>query len=91
MSHLALSTGFVWDRASLKILILMYEANPNLYQTQHPGYKLNNKRLDSLNDIKAFLFENGFLVSIEDINKKIHNLRTQFFKEHGKVKKKTIG
>ncbi|CAH0561723.1 unnamed protein product [Brassicogethes aeneus] len=77
-------------KESTKILILGYETNPNLYLTNDPGYKLKNKRADALNNIKSILFDNGYDIKTEDINKKIHNMRTQFFKEHLKVKKQVV-
>lgn len=79
-----------WNRDVTVLLINLYEMHPNLYNVSDTNYKIRTKRQESLKAIRAVLFENEYDFTIEDINKKIHGLRTQFFKEYGKIKKSTV-
>jgi len=64
--------------------------HPNLYNISDKNYKIRTKRQESLKAIRTVLFENGYDFIIDNINKKIHGLWTQFFKEYRKVNKSTV-
>ncbi|KAK4885592.1 hypothetical protein RN001_001863 [Aquatica leii] len=88
---------FVWSKEITQDLYLLYENHPILYCTYAPDYKDKNQRNNALMQIKQDLIDkNPFAASqtitIQDVKTKIHGLRTQFFKEHNKIKcSKTSG
>lgn len=82
---------FTWTREVTEDLIILYEAQPVLYVTSMKDYKNKNKRLEATNYIKSELMKKHPLLcnqlSIEDVTKKVHVIRTQYLKELSTLKK----
>jgi protein gp37 len=70
-----------------KIIIEEYEKS--MYNVQHTFYKNKTKRQECLKRITNIVNEFcGISTTDEDVKKKINGLRTQFFNEISKEKKK---
>lgn len=83
--------AFGWTREIIKDLIVLYESQTLLYNTKSKDYKNKMKRIEAINLIKnqlqgKYVMECEHL-TYEDINKKIHILRTQYLKEVSSLKK----
>lgn len=82
---------FVWSKEATADLIDLYQNHSILYLASNPNYKNRNMRMQALQDIQQELSKSKFCskqcLDIADIKSKIHTLRTQFFKELGKVKR----
>jgi hypothetical protein len=75
-----------WTRQETKDLITLYEINECLWNKNLREYKDRDERISSIQSIS-----DEMKISIEEINKKIHNLRNQFRFELNKTKKKIPG
>lgn len=81
---------FVFSREAIKELISLYEQNPELYNSSLPDYKkkvVRQKIWDKILVQFQALFPEA---TKEDIQKKMTNLRTQFFTELNKYKKSLL-
>lgn len=71
--------------------IILYEAQPVLYVTSMKDHKNKNKRLEATIYIKSeVMIKHPLLcnqLSIEDVTKKVHVIRTQYLKELSTLKK----
>lgn len=68
-----------WTQMMIKNLITLYEANPCLWNPLDENYKDRPRRDKSLRAIASF-----FNTSVDEIRRKIHNLRNQFSQECNK-------
>lgn len=75
-----------WTRQETKDLITLYEINECLWNKNLREYKDRDERISSIQSIS-----DEMKISIEEINKKIHNLRNQYRFELNKSKKKIPG
>ncbi|CRK96210.1 CLUMA_CG009638, isoform A [Clunio marinus] len=75
-----------WTRQETKDLITLYEINECLWNKNLREYKDRDERISSIQSIS-----DEMKISIEEINKKIHNLRNQYRFELNKTKKKIPG
>lgn len=75
-----------WTRQETKDLITLYEINECLWNKNLREYKDRDERISSIQSIS-----DEMKISIEEINKKIHNLRNQYRFELNKTKKKIVG
>lgn len=75
-----------WTRQETKDLITLYEINECLWNKNLREYKDRDERISSIQSIS-----DEMKISIEEINKKIHNLRNQYRFELNKTKKKIAG
>mgnify|MGYP005983904287 FL=1 len=78
---------FMWGHEATCELIQLYKRHPVLYASFNSDYKNKGKRLDALNAIRSELVRRGRNISIEDIKRKIHGLRTQYANQLSKMKK----
>lgn len=74
-----------WSRQETKDLITLYEINECLWNKQLREYKDRDERISSIQSIS-----DEMKISIDEINKKIHNLRNQYRFELNKTKKPKI-
>lgn len=87
MSILDNCSRFVWCQTTTAALIELYKNYPVLYVVRHTDYKCKTKRLEALENIRIELIKRGKGdVSIEDIKRKIHGLRTQYANQLAKMK-----
>ncbi len=75
-----------WTRQETKDLITLYEINECLWNKNLREYKDRDERVSSIQSIS-----DEMKISIEEINKKIHNLRNQYRFELNKMKKNIPG
>ncbi|KAG5678911.1 hypothetical protein PVAND_008535 [Polypedilum vanderplanki] len=75
-----------WTRQETKDLITLYEINECLWNKNLREYKDRDERISSIQSIS-----DEMKISIEEINKKIHNLRNQYRFELNKMKKNIPG
>lgn len=75
-----------WTRQETKDLITLYEINECLWNKSLREYKDRDERVSSIQSIS-----DEMKISIEEINKKIHNLRNQYRFELNKMKKNIPG
>lgn len=75
-----------WTRQETKDLITLYEINECLWNKHLREYKDRDERISSIQSIS-----DEMKISIEEINKKIHNLRNQYRFELNKSKKTVPG
>ncbi|CAG9801364.1 unnamed protein product [Chironomus riparius] len=75
-----------WTRQETKDLITLYEINECLWNKNLREYKDRDERISSIQSIA-----DEMKISIEEINKKIHNLRNQYRFELNKMKKNVPG
>ncbi|KAJ8942302.1 hypothetical protein NQ314_010098 [Rhamnusium bicolor] len=76
----------VWTNAEVKILISLYEENPILWDVRSATYRNRNKKQEMLELIATKLNTN-----VNEITRKLHNLRSQFMQEVKKLKIKKSG
>jgi len=74
-----------WLKSEIDQLINMYHNKPELWDVKSKVYKDRVKKRDALDEI-ATTFE-----TVEEITRKIHNLRNQFNSEFKKTTKKKSG
>ncbi|CAO1367562.1 unnamed protein product [Diamesa serratosioi] len=74
-----------WSRQETKDLITLYEINECLWNKQLREYKDRDERISSIQSIS-----DEMKISIDEINKKIHNLRNQYRFELNKTKKPKV-
>lgn len=75
-----------WTRQETKDLITLYAVNECLWNKNLREYKDRDERISSIQSIS-----DEMKISIEEINKKIHNLRNQYRFELNKTKKRIPG
>jgi len=75
-----------WLKSEIDQLINMYHNKPELWDVKSKVYKDRMKKRDALDEI-ATTFE----TTVEEITRKIHNLRNQFNSEFKKTTKKKSG
>ncbi|XP_053618252.1 uncharacterized protein LOC128679819 [Plodia interpunctella] len=78
-----------WDDEKYLTLINLYHEKEVLWNPKHPDHKSRPKRFDSLNEIA-----NHFKTNVSEIERKIKNLTSQYYRERKKVtdsKKSGIG
>jgi len=75
-----------WTRQETRDLITLYEINECLWNKHLREYKDRDERVSSIQSIS-----DEMKISIEEINKKIHNLRNQYRFELNKTKKRVPG
>lgn len=71
----------MWNKDLVDLLINKYQQHENLYNIRHPMYIDRAKRSNSLFEICRDLKEVNKDITVEEVKKKIHNLRTQYLKE----------
>lgn len=76
-------TSRAWSTEEIKSLILYYESLPELWQISNPDYKNRVKKAAAVESLAE-----QFNTSALEINRKLHNLRTQFNNELRKLKQK---
>lgn len=82
------SEAFTWSREIIANLISLYEQHPELYDVRSQEYHNRNLRQIALQEICDDLNRIHLTnLSIPEISKKIHGLRTTFFQEVNKIKK----
>jgi hypothetical protein len=74
-----------WTRELTMALIVEYERQPCLYDTKHKFNTNKHARNDAFLKIAGELKEINPTVAVEDIKKKITNLRQQFSHENAKI------
>ncbi|KAG5679557.1 hypothetical protein PVAND_009117 [Polypedilum vanderplanki] len=79
-----------WFRPAITELIDSYKDNANLYDPKHPLYFNKQARRNSLNEILKKVQKLRKNTTLEDVNKKIQSLRTQFGQEVQKIEKSKI-
>ncbi|XP_013172745.1 PREDICTED: uncharacterized protein LOC106121578 [Papilio xuthus] len=72
-----------WPAEEIKSLILSYESLPELWQVSNPDYKNRVKKSTAVDSLAEQFNTTAF-----EINRKLHNLRTQFNNELRKLRKK---
>lgn len=72
----------LWSMTDTNQLIFMYENRPELWNVKCKHYKNRMKKQYALNEMAE-----TFSVTIEEVYRKLHNLRTQFNNEIRKGKK----
>lgn len=72
----------LWSMTDTNQLIFMYENRPELWNVKSKHYKNRMKKQYALNEMAE-----TFSVTIEEVYRKLHNLRTQFNNEIRKGKK----
>lgn len=75
-----------WFAENIKLLILYYEGLPELWQISNSDYKNRIKKTAAIECLAE-----RFNTTPVEINRKLHNLRTQFNNELRKLKKKKSG
>lgn len=92
VSSCAPSTAYTFTRDAIKQLLLLYEQYPEIYNVQCPEYKNKTIRQDRLvkitKDLNELMGNPG--ITLQDVKKKLSNLRTQYFHELTKVKKSLV-
>ncbi|XP_014362329.2 uncharacterized protein LOC106713939 [Papilio machaon] len=73
-----------WPAEEIKSLISYYESLPELWQVSNPDYKNRVKKSAAVDSLAEQFNTTAF-----EINRKLHNLRTQFNNELRKLKKKS--
>ncbi|XP_031327448.1 uncharacterized protein LOC116158758 [Photinus pyralis] len=82
---------FVWTPDVTTVLIHLYEEHPCLYLTSCNSYKNKNVRNAAYNSITAELNKNlNKSLTVKDVQTKLHDLRTQYLSELGKIKKSKV-
>lgn len=79
-------TSRTWSTEEIKSLIFYLESLPELWQISNPDYKNRVKKAAAVESLAE-----QFNTSALEINRKLHNLRTQFNNELRKLKKKKSG
>ncbi|KAJ8720995.1 hypothetical protein PYW08_006460 [Mythimna loreyi] len=74
-----------WDDEKCLTLINLYHEKEVLWNPKHPNHKSRPKRFDSLNEIA-----NHFNTNVSEIERKIKNLTSQYYRERKRVKNKTL-
>ncbi|XP_031327793.1 uncharacterized protein LOC116159041 isoform X2 [Photinus pyralis] len=75
-----------WLKAEIEELIIMYQGKPVLWDVKSNIYKNRVKKQDAYQEMAE-----EFNTTVEEIQRKIHNLRNQFNSEFKKSKKKQSG
>lgn len=73
---------YSWTRQETKDLITLYEVNECLWNKNLREYRDRDERVSSIQSIS-----DEMKIGIDEINKKIHNLRNQYRFEYNKMKK----
>ncbi|XP_037937540.1 uncharacterized protein LOC119671102 [Teleopsis dalmanni] len=76
-----------WSHENLAILINLWKNNPNLYDLNHKDYLNRNRREKSFCAINMELKKRMPYLDMEDLRKKMQNLRTQYTREHRLVQR----
>ncbi|KAM7360523.1 uncharacterized protein ACRADG_005912 [Cochliomyia hominivorax] len=71
----------MWKKQLVELLISIYKKHENLYDNNHPNYTDRVKRTNSLFEISKQLKKFEKDITVEEIRKKIHTLRTQYMRE----------
>ncbi|XP_036344240.1 uncharacterized protein LOC118753463 [Rhagoletis pomonella] len=71
----------MWPKELVELLLIKYQEHENLYNVRHPHYLDRVKRSKSLFEIHNEIKEKNANVTVEDIKKKVHTLRSQYIKE----------
>lgn len=75
-----------WTKEKTQHLIFLWEGLPHLWDVSHAEYKNRLKRIASIEEIAR-----QFNIDSTEIRRKFHNLRTQFYIELKKTRKKKSG
>lgn len=73
----------VWSKEETIQMVQMYEGFPELWNISHNHYKDRNKKNHCLTIISE-----AFNTTVDEVTRKIHNLRCQLNSEIRKIKKK---
>lgn len=76
----------VWTNEEIRMLIYFYEENPVLWNVRSPSYRNRNTKQEALK-----LIATKFNTDVNEITRKLHNLRSQFMQEIKKTKSKKSG
>lgn len=71
----------MWNKDLTELLITKYQEYENLYNVQHPSYVDRVKRSNALFEICTELKKVNKNITVEEIKKKIHTLRSQYVRE----------
>uniref|UniRef100_A0A1I8NSG9 MADF domain-containing protein n=1 Tax=Stomoxys calcitrans TaxID=35570 RepID=A0A1I8NSG9_STOCA len=71
----------MWNKKLVELLITKYQEHSNLYNTKNSNYLDRSKRTRSLNAIANELKQYCEEITVEDIKRKIHTLRSQYIRE----------
>lgn len=72
----------MWSMADTNLLISMYSSRPELWNAKSKHYKNRMKKRQAFDEIAQ-----TFSVTVDEIYRKMHNLRTQFNNELRKTKR----
>ena len=78
----------LWNKDLVKLLIIRYQENEHLYNARHPLYSDRNKRLNTYLEITKEFKRIKKDITMEEIKKKIHALRSQYIKELNELNSK---
>lgn len=78
---------FAFNKEAIKLLISLYEQHSILYNSTDPNYKNKTLKQEEYRKLHAEFVEVYPEADLNDVTKKISNLRTQFFSELNKYKK----
>jgi hypothetical protein len=81
---------FLWNQESTCDLIDLYKKYPVLYAPKDGNYKNKPKRLEALKAIRSEMSRRGRKMTVEDIKRKIHVLRTQYANQLSKIRKSQL-
>ena len=73
--------GSKWDRRSVLVLIEAYKCNACLWDYKHPSYKDRHFKEMAYKYVHSELQKVDDSLTMDEIKKKIHCLRTQFRRE----------
>lgn len=71
----------MWDKDLIQKLISKYEEYEHLYNVRHPMYLDRVKRSNSLLEITNELKKINKNITVDEIKKKMHTLRSQYLRE----------
>uniref|UniRef100_A0A6P7H525 Uncharacterized protein LOC114346196 n=1 Tax=Diabrotica virgifera virgifera TaxID=50390 RepID=A0A6P7H525_DIAVI len=77
----------IWTMELTKLLLILYENYPCLYDIRSSKYHNKVERIQALEDIKNNLIAHNNSITVDLIKKKIHGIRSQYFTEVNKIKK----
>ncbi|XP_044745326.1 uncharacterized protein LOC123307174 [Coccinella septempunctata] len=72
----------MWTQEETRSLISHYKTYPELWDTTHPDYKCRKKKMEASEKLAVI-----FNATPAEINRKLHNIRTQFHNERRKLKR----
>lgn len=77
-----------WNKDMVKLLIIRYQENEHLYNASHPFYLNRNERSKTYLEITNEFKKIKKNVTVKEIKKKIHGLRSQYIKELNEIRSK---